>query len=54
MELSHRAIEFLARTGVNRAGQAELGVVGNFERVVKVARLDHDQHGAKNFFLLER
>ena len=53
VELADRAIDLVARVGVDRAGQAELGVVGDFERVVEAAGLDHGQHGAKDFFLLE-
>src|SRR5208282_6236083 len=54
VELAHRAVEFLPRTGVHRARQSELGVVGDFEGVVEIARLDHNQHRAENFFLLQR
>src|SRR5258708_40199869 len=54
VELAHSAIEFLARAGVNGTGQTKLGVVGDFERMIEVARFDHHQHWAKDFFLLER
>src|SRR6202035_4733553 len=54
VELAYGAIQFLARTGVDCAGQAKLGVVRDFERLIEVARLDHHQHRAKDFFLLER
>ena len=42
-----------SRAGVDRAGQAELGVVGDLQRVVEIARLDHGQHRAEDFFLRE-
>src|SRR5580658_3172887 len=54
VELAHGAIEFLARTGIDGAGQSELGVVGDFKGLIEVARLDHHQHRAENLFLLER
>src|ERR1019366_893683 len=38
VELAHGAVEFLARAGVDGAGQAELGVIGDFEGMVEVAR----------------
>src|ERR1700690_91836 len=43
MKLAHGAVEFLARTGVDGTGESELGVVGDFEGVIEVARLDHYQ-----------
>jgi len=54
VELAHGAIQFLARTGVDGAGQTELGIVGDFEGVIEIARLDDDQHRAEDLFLLER
>jgi hypothetical protein len=39
VEFADGAIEFVARTGIDCAGQSELGVVGDFQRVVEVARL---------------
>src|ERR1035437_9309924 len=54
VELAPGAVEFLARTGVDGAGKSELSVVGDFEGVIEVARLDHHQHWAENLFLLER
>src|SRR5271156_845338 len=53
VEFAHRTIEFLARTGVDRAGQAKFSIVCDFKGVVEVARLDHGQHGSENFFLLQ-
>ena len=53
VELADSAIDLVLRAGVDRAGQAEFGVVGNLEGVVEVLRLDDGQHGAENFFLLE-
>src|SRR5258708_32345182 len=54
VERAHGAIEFFARTGVDCAGQAELGVVRDFESMIEVARLDHYEHWTKDLFLLER
>src|SRR5208283_4199529 len=53
VELAHGAIELLARTGIDRAGQAKLGVIGDLQGVIEVARFDHHQHRPKDFFLLE-
>ena len=39
--------------GVDRAGQAKFRVVGDFERVIVILRLDHGQQRAENFFLLQ-
>ena len=36
VELADGAVDLVARLGVDRAGQAELGVVGDLERVVEV------------------
>ena len=38
---------------INRAGQAVLRVVGDFQRVVEISRFNHRQHGSENFFLLD-
>ena len=46
------AVNLVARLGVDGAGQAELGVVGDFERVVEAAGFDHGQHRAEDLFLL--
>ena len=42
-----------SRAGVDRAGQAVLGVVGDRQRVVEVLRLDHGQHRSEDLFLRE-
>ena len=39
MEFAHRAFDLVARAGVNRASQAELGVIGDIERVIEVREL---------------
>src|SRR6185437_159622 len=51
MEVSTRTLQLVTRAGVNSAGKAELSVVGDIERVIKIARLDYRQHRPKNFFL---
>ena len=53
VEIAHGAVDLVARLGVNRAGEAEFGIVGDFERVVEAAGFDHHQHRAEDFFLLE-
>ena len=53
MELAHGALDLVARLGVHRTRQAELRIIGNFQRVVVIPRLDHHQHRSKDFFLLE-
>src|SRR5712692_3172272 len=53
VEFADGAVNLLARFGVNGAGQAELGVVGNLERVVVILRLSHSQNGAENLFLFQ-
>src|SRR3954451_24733754 len=53
VELADGALELVARTGVDSAREPELGVVGNFERVVEAAGLDHRQHRTEYFFLLK-
>src|SRR5262245_20699110 len=50
-ELFARALQLLPRRRVHGAGQTEFGVVGNLQRVVVVARLDHRQHRPEYFFL---
>src|SRR5205085_51976 len=51
MEVTHGALSFVARAGVDGAGESELSVVGDVERIFKVARLDHRQHRPKDLFL---
>jgi hypothetical protein len=46
-------VDFVARFGIDGAGQAELSVVGDFESVIEPAGFDDGQHWAENFFLLE-
>ena len=53
VELVDGAVDLVAGLGVDRAGQAELGVVGDLEGVVEAASFDHGQHGAEDLFLLE-
>ena len=52
MEFADGAVDFVARLGVDGTGQAELGVVGDFERMVEAAGFDDGEDGAKDFFLL--
>src|SRR5262249_6145241 len=51
LEFIARALQLFARTGVNGAGQPELGVVGDVERVIEIARLDYGQHRPEDLFL---
>ncbi len=44
---------FSRRFGVNRAGEAEFGVIRDFESVIEILRLDHRQQRTENLFLLE-
>src|SRR5271169_3191889 len=44
VELVHRALLLLRRTGIDSAGQAEFRVVGDLERVIEIAGLGHRQH----------
>src|SRR5579862_2480761 len=53
VEFADGAIDLVARFGVDGAGQAELGVVGDFQRVVEAAGFNYCQHGAEDFFLFE-
>src|SRR5450755_2599305 len=53
VELADGTVDLVARLGVDGAGQAELGVVGDFERVVETACLDHCEYGAEYLFLLQ-
>src|SRR5437764_10436514 len=53
VELAHRHFNLVARSGINRTGQAELGIVCDIERLLKVARFNHRKHRTENFFLLE-
>src|SRR5277367_4894333 len=53
VEFADGTIDLVLRTGVDRAGQAELGVVCNLECVIEVLRLDYGQYRAKDFFLLK-
>src|SRR5271165_506375 len=52
VELANGAVNFVARLGVDGASQAELGIVGNFERVIEAVGFDHGEYGAEDFFLL--
>src|SRR5437762_4420018 len=51
MEVAHGALGFVARAGVDGAGESELGVVGDVERIFEVACLDHRENGPKDLFL---
>jgi len=49
VELAHGTIEFLARTGVDGAGQPKLGVVGDLQRMIEVAGADTASTGRRFF-----
>src|SRR5581483_2340777 len=53
VEFLDRAINLVARTGVDGAGQSELGIVGDLERMIEAASLDHREHRSEDFFLLK-
>src|SRR5438874_7089926 len=53
VELLHGAFNLRARTGVDGAGQAKLGIVGDLERMIVVPGLDHCQYRPENLFLFE-
>src|SRR5258708_6630715 len=51
LQLMPRPLQLLARRGINGAGQAELSVVADLQRVVVVAGFDYGQHQPEDFFL---
>ena len=53
VKIAHRAVDLVARLGVDGAGESELGVVGDFEGVVKALSFNHDEHRTEDFLLLE-
>src|SRR5438309_11320151 len=53
VELAAGALDLVPRARVDSAREAELGVVGNFKRVVEAARFDDREHRAEDLFLLE-
>ena len=36
VELAHGAVDLVLRAGVDGAGQSELGVVGDFQRMIEI------------------
>src|SRR5579864_6458525 len=53
VEFADGAIDLVARLGVDRASEAEFGIVGDFEGVVEAASLDDREYRAEDFFLLK-
>ena len=53
VEFAFGNFDLLARAGINRAGEAELSIIGDFEPVLEVPRLDDRQHRAENLLLLQ-
>src|SRR5438270_8042648 len=53
VELAHCHFNLVARSGINRTSQAELGIVRDIERLLKVARFNYRQYRTENFLLLE-
>ena len=53
VEFLNRAVNLLLRIRIDRPGEAEFGVVRNFQCVIKVLGLDDRQHRAKDFFLFQ-
>jgi hypothetical protein len=53
VELLDRPRDLLFRAGIRRAGQAELGVVGDAQALVEVTALDHGQHRPEDLLLLD-
>src|SRR5271156_4750468 len=53
LELVAGAIELLAGGGVEGAGEAVLGVVGDLESFVEAGGLDDREHGAEDLLLRE-
>jgi len=53
MEVADGAFDFVARLAVNGAGEAELGVVGDFESVIEAVGFDDGEDRSEDFFLLE-
>src|SRR5947209_588454 len=52
MKFTPRAFELLRVVCIDSAGQTELRIVGNPERVVKILRANDCQHRPEDFFLL--
>jgi hypothetical protein len=53
VEVAHRAVNFVFRLRIDAAGETEFGIVGDFQSVIEITRLDHRQDWTKNFFLLQ-
>src|SRR5439155_14880471 len=45
--------DLLARAGIDRAGETELGIIGDLKAMFKISRFNHSQHRSENLFLLE-
>ena len=53
VEVAAGAVDLVAGLGVDCAGEAELGVVGDFEGVIEAAGFDDGENWSEDFFLLE-
>src|ERR1700719_1787722 len=53
VKFAHCEFNFVAWARINSDSQAELGVVGYIESVLKITRCDERQHRTEDFFLLE-
>src|SRR5215471_19088273 len=51
VEVTHGTFDLVPRPGVDGAGESELGVVGDVERVFEVAGFDHRKDGPEDLFL---
>src|SRR5215469_500694 len=51
VELTLGILDLVRRQRISRTRESELGVVGDFDTVLEVARLDDGEHRAEDLFL---